>query len=498
MITALILLLIFTPLIIAILLMSPLFSEEENTLRKTSKIFAIFHLIISTIALILFDFSNPIFKYETTFNWIPSIGINASFSIDAFSMLLCVLTSIIFALAVFSSQGMIKKSHRLYYSLIFFLQSAILGIFCAQDIFLFFLFWELELIPMYLLLLKWGSGNKQKTAMKFLLYTFFGSLFLLLGFLILYFHNFLSNGILSSNLNNIDTYLFPEKLKTCIFVLFLIGFGVKLPIFPLHSWLPDAHSQAPTPVSILLSAILLKLGAYGLIKFNLALFDDTFAQTAPIIMLFGVINLIYASFCAVSQKDIKRIIAFSGVAHMGIFLIGLASLNRIGITGAMFQIFSHALITTGLFIIAGIIYKKCGTKNILRLQGLGIKMPRLMFISIPIILSAIGIPLLCSFIAEFLCFTSAFTLESYVFLNAKIMTIIALSSIIICSVYILKIFHGIFFGELIEKYKQVVDANTNQLAILSIIAIYAIMFGCFPSLLTDIFSLYSTNFAGVF
>lgn len=493
MIKTLIILLIFTPLIMSILLMSPILRNEETLQRKSAKIFSIIHLLISAAALIMFDFSNPEFKYEAIFNWIPPLGINAVFRIDSFSILLCVLASFIFLISVFISEGMIKNSYRLYYSLIFLLQTSVLGVFCTDDMFVFFLFWELELIPMYLLLLKWGSGNKRKTAMKFLLYTFFGSLFLLFGFLIIYFFNFISNGLLTADLAGIDLYNAPYTFKLILFIMLFIGFGVKLPVFPLHSWLPDAHAQAPAPVSILLSALLIKMGAFGILKFNFILLEDVFTNTAPIIMLMGVINLIYASLCAIAQKDIKNIIAFSGIAHMGIFLTGLSSLNKTGITGAMFEIFSHALITSGLFIIAGIIYIKCGTKNILRIQGLGERMPRLMLISVPIVLSAAGVPLLCGFIAEFLSFSGAFMLETAGKLNSQIMITIALTSIILCSIYILKIFHGVFFGKLYEKYKKIKDININQLTILSVLAIYIIFFGIFPSLLTDIFTRYITG-----
>lgn len=480
----LILSLIFTPLIFALLLLSPIFNENEKALRRSAKAFSIFHLIITSILLMMFDFLVPNYMLKADFNWIPTLGINANFGLDTISVLLCALTSFIFTISIFASKGMIKKSHRLYYSLIFFLQSAILGVFASLDIFMFFLFWELELIPMYLLLLKWGSGNRAKTAMKFLLYTFLGSIFILFAFLIMYFLNFALNGILTADITELDLYSAPDKIKSILFIFLLIGFGVKLPIFPLHSWLPDAHSQAPTPVSILLSALLLKMGAFGLIRFNYELFSDTFEIFAGAIMLFGLINLIYASLCAVAQKDIKRIIAFSGAAHMGIFLIGLSALNAIGKSGAFFELFSHALITAGLFFIAGIIYKQCGTKNILRLSGLGEKMPRLMFLSVPIVLAAVGIPFLSGFPAEFLCFLGAFSSDIE---NAQIITIIALSSIIICSVYILKFFHGVFFGKLKDRCQKTHDINLNQSVILTVIIIYIILFGIFPNILTGAF-----------
>lgn len=492
---------IFTPLIMSLVLMSPLFSDNEKTIRRTAKGFSIFHFTLMIIITAFFNFSQSGFTIETSYKWIDILGINANFEFDSLSLMLAVLTSFIFLLSVFISKNMIKKSYRLYYSLILALQTAVIGVFGASDLFLFFLFWEFELIPMYLLLLKWGSGNKQKTAMKFLLYTFFGSIFIIAGFLLLYYWNFTVNGTLSSDFNNISTIFIPDSIKALIFLLLFIGFGVKLPVVPIHGWLPDVHTQAATPVSIILSSILLKMGAYGILKFNLQMFDSIYEMMAPLIMLLAAISIIYASFCAINQKDIKRIIAYSGISHMGIFLLGVSSLNETGITGGIFQLFSHALISAGLFTIAGIIYVKCGTKNLLKLQGLGEKMPRLMLVSIPIVFAGMGIPLLTGFIAEFLSFTGAFLFQPDGIINTKLITLIALLSIIFCSIYMLKIFHGLFFGELTKRLGKLSDINTPQFAALAVIALYVIIFGIFPSILTNTISIYSTvtyNLAGVF
>ena len=494
-------LIVFTPLLMSLFIFSPLIPDDEKIIRRTSKGFILFHFALTVICSIFFDFNNPDFLIETNYQWINILGINADFSLDSLSLLLIILTSFIFLISIYLSKSMIKKSYRLYYSLIFLLLSAVVGVFCAKDIFLFFLFWELELIPMYLLILKWGSGNKQKTAMKFLLYTFLGSIFILLGFLILYYMNFKVTGTLSSDISDIDITTAPNALRTFIFFLLLIGFAIKLPIIPLHGWLSDTHSQAPTPVSIILSSILLKLGAYGIFRFNFQIFNDEFQAFAIILMIFAVTNIIYSSFCAIAQKDLKRIIAYSGIANMGIFLLGISSLNKIGITGGIFQLFSHAFISAGLFAITGLIYLKCGTKNITRITGLGEQMPRLMFISIPILFAAIGTPLLCGFIAEFLCFTGAFLMQNEEVINAKSLSLIALTVLIFSSLYILKIFHSIFFNTARNKYRKITDINTKQLTILIIITISIITFGIFPSLLTDIISQYvniTYNPQGVF
>jgi len=494
-------LIIFTPLLMSLLMMNPLFPDDEKIIRRTAKGFMFYHFALTVLYSVFFNFNQDGYTQELNFKWIDILGINASFTVDALSLLLIILTSCIFLISVNISKSLIKKSYRLYYSLILFLLTAILGVFSANDIFLFFLFWELELIPMYFLIAKWGSGNKQKAAMKFLLYTFFGSIFLLAAFLLVYWFNFKLNGILSAKINDIDLINLPESLRNLIFLLFFIGFGVKLPIFPLHGWLSDTHSQAPTPVSIILSSILLKLGAFGILKFNFQMFDYEFSRFAPLIMIFAAINIIYASICAIMQKDLKRIIAYSGISNMGIFLLGIASLNNIGITGGIFQLFSHALISAGLFIITGLIYIKCGTKNIMRIQGLGERTPRLMFISVPIFLAAAGVPMFCGFIAEFLSFTGALLLQTESFINSKIITIISLSVLILSCIYILKIFHNVFFNEIKSKYKKISDINTKQFITLLLLTAIIIVLGVCPFLLTDIISEYSKytyNIAGVF
>ncbi len=495
-------LIVFTPLLMSLLIISPLFPDDERIIRCSANGFAFFHFALCVLLSIFFDFSTADYTVESAFKWIDILGINANFTVDSLSLLLIILTSFIFLISIYVSKSMIKKSYRLYYALILLLMTAVIGVFSAKDLFLFFLFWELELIPMYILILKWGSGNKQKTAMKFLLYTFFGSIFILIGFLLIYYINLSLNGILSSDISNIDITNAPSNIRILIFLLLITGFSVKLPIVPLHGWLSDTHSQAPAPVSIILSSLLLKLGAFGILKFNFQMFNYEFKLFAPVLMLFAVINIIYASICAIVQKDIKRIIAYSGIANMGIFLLGIASLNAAGVTGGIFQLFSHALISAGLFTVAGIIYIKCGTKNILRIQGLGEKMPRFMFISVPIFFASIGIPLLCGFPAEFLSFTGAFLLQTEDFIiNSKIMTAAALFVLILSSIYILKIFHGVFFGELMPKYNKMTDINVKQFLTLMLIVLTITGLGIFPFLLTNIISEYSIvtyNLSGVF
>lgn len=487
--------LIFSPLIAFLVILSPLFGNNEVFIRRFSKGFAAFHFLYSILFLACFDPSAYGMSYETELtigadSWLKSLGITASFGVDALSLLLVVLTSFIFLLAFIVSKSAIRTKFKFYYSMMFLLQTAVLGVFCARDMFLFFLFWELELIPMYFLIGEWGSGNAKKSAMKFLLYTFFGSIFMLLGMLALYFYSFAANGNLTANIEvlNISEAIYPLGFQILVFIAFLIGFAVKLPIVPLHTWLPDAHSDAPTPVSMILAAILLKMGAYGLIRFNICVFPEIFKIFAPILMILAVINIIYAAAIAVVQKDLKRIVAYSSISHMGILLLGLCSLNIIGLDGALFQIFSHALISAALFLIAGIIYAKCKTRNIDQLSGIGVKMPRLMFGAYIAAFAAAGLPFLCGFPGELMSFIAGFCAVYDDLLMPKILTIIAVTSLILSASYVLRFLHCTFYSSIAEQWKSLIDIRGHQLSVLVVLCLAIIIFGIVPSSLIDIYN----------
>ncbi len=483
--------LIFAPLIASLVIICPLFPTTDTIIRRFSKWFSIFHFLYAVSFLVLFQAKNPVIIIEDELklfdiSWIDTLGISASFSIDSLSLVLVLLTTFIFFIAFVMSKRTIKKDFKLYYSFMFFLEMCILGIFCAKDLFLFFLFWELELVPMFFLISKWGSENAKKSALKFLLYTFFGSIFILIGIFALYFYNHSVSGVLTSNMDMITTepnlYSYPVLLFT--FLCFLIGFGVKLPIVPFHTWLADAHSDAPTPVSIVLAAILLKTGAYGVLRINLGLFPEVFVILAPSLMFFAAVNCIYASFLAVVQKDIKRLIAFSSISHMGIFLIGLFSLNYIGLSGAVFQLISHAFIAAGLFIIAGILYSLYSSRDITYIQNHLRNYPIFMFVSIPIILAAVGVPLFSGFIAEFLSFIGGFSAE-YGIYYTKLLTAVCVFTVVLSSAYILKLFHSCFFG--VKDFILTKDIGGHRLNILIIISVIVFIFGIFPNILSDIY-----------
>ena len=405
--------LIFMPLVVSMFLISPLFTRNEIVVRRFSKSVFGFHFLYTILMLIFFDPANPYVNQIHFFglDWIQSIGVKFIFKLDNISMILTALTSFVFLLASFASKFNIRTNHKFYYSMLMLLMSAILGIFTAGDMFVFFLFWELELIPAYFLIGgKWGVNENpmaQSSAIKFVLFTFLGSMVMLLGILLLHYYNFISNGILSAVFSDINSSSIPDYIQNLISICLLIGFGVKLPIIPLHTWLPDAHTNAPTPVSMILAGILLKTGAYGIYRFNYQTLEDAFITIAPILAVFALVNIIYTAFVAYAQTDIKRIVAYSSISNMGLVLLGLCAINQIGLSASVFHMVAHALVTCGLFMIAGIVYLRCKNRDINTLSGIAVVMPRLFGFAVVIVLASIGIPAFAPFISEILTMIGA-------------------------------------------------------------------------------------------
>lgn len=483
--------LVLIPMLMSIILISPLFTTNEITIRRFVKSFCAFHFIYTILMFIFFDSANP-YSSEIHFfgmDWVQSLGIKFAFRLDAVSMILSLLTSFIFMIASISSKFNIRKNHKFYYSMFLLLMSAILGIFSAGDMFVFFLFWELEMIPAYFLIggnytLDDNSDNKnmaKKSAIKFVLYTFFGSMVMLLGILLLHFYNFMSTGILSASFSDIAESGIPNDLRIIISVCLLIGFGVKLPIVPLHTWLPDAHTNAVTPVSMILAGILLKTGGYGIFRFNYELLPETFKTIAPILAVFALINIIYIAFVTYAQTDIKRIVAYSSISNMGLVLLGLCAINQIGLSASVFHMVSHGLVTCGLFMIVGIVYLRYKNRDINTLSGIASQMPRLYGFAVLIILASIGVPIFAPFISEILTVIGALNSEFSVVL--KYAAVFALPILILSSCYMLKFLHKGFFGESSILYEKINDISVHEFIVLASILTGLIIFGLYPNVI---------------
>lgn len=464
----------------------------EIAIRRMSKIFALGHLVYASLFLFFINPSDGAYQVvQEMLNdgkiWIDTLGISFSLAIDGISLVLILLTCILTLLAIIASKNSIKNRHNFYYSMLFLLEFSILGVFLAKDLFLFFLFWELELIPMYFLVAIWGSGRARYSALKYVLYTFFGSLFMLGAILAIYYSHFLQTGILTMDMGQLAAYYdYPSMVQFFCFLGFLIAFAVKLPIIPFHSWLPDAHVDAPTPVSMLLAGILLKLGGYGLIKINLYFFPSIFNFFAPIIFLFALFNIIYAGLVAYAQTDLKKLVAYSSISHMGFVLVGLCSINSIGTTGSVMQMVSHGLIAAGLFMIVGIIANRTHTREIDKLGGLVEKLPILYYLAMIFALASIGIPGLIGFVGEVLCLYGAGISDA--FFNIQWYTAIALLGLVASAVYLTTVLKKVFCGIMLENYNDIEQLKPYELWVLIPLAILIIVIGLYPNPLIQIFS----------
>ena len=480
--------LIFMPLVVSLFVISPLFTKNEIVVRRFTKGVCLFHFLYSILMLACFDSANP-YTSEIHFfglDWVQSIGVKFAFQIDSVSMILTVLTSFVFLLAAFASKLNIRKSHKFYYSMLLLLMSSILGIFTASDMFVFFLFWELELIPAYFLIGgKWREEdetqleNAKKSAVKYVLFTFLGSMIMLLGILLLHYYNFISNGILSANFADIVDSAIPDYIQNLIAICLLIGFGVKLPIVPLHTWLPDAHTNAPTPVSMILAGILLKTGAYGIYRFNYETMPVSFHWLAPALAIFALINIIYTAFIAYAQTDIKRIVAYSSISNMGLILLGLCAFDKIGLSASVFHMVAHALVTCGLFMIAGIVYLRFKNRDINTLGGIATVMPRLFGFATLIVLASIGVPAFAPFVSEILAIIGAMNSDLSEIL--KFSAVFSLPLLILSSCYMLKFLHRGFFAELKPEYEKINDISVHEFLVLAAILAGLVIFGLYPN-----------------
>jgi len=483
--------LVFMPLFFSLFIISPIFTNNEVYTRRFAKGVFGFHFLYAVLMLIFFNSANP---YESQIHfwgldWIQSLGIKFSFKVDNISLILSVLTSFIFLLATISSKIHIRKNHKFYYSMLLLLMSAILGIFSANDMFLFFMFWELELIPAYFLIGgDWKNDSEatsaKKSAIKFVLFTFFGSIFMLLGILLLHYYNYVSSGILSATFSDIFVANIPEGIQIFIAICLLIGFAVKLPVVPLHTWLPDAHTNAPTPISMILAGVLLKTGAYGIYRFNYEVMGDSFKILAPILAILAIINIIYTAFVAYSQTDIKRIVAYSSISNMGLILLGLCACNPLGLSASIFHMVAHALVTAGLFMICGVVYLRCKTRDINYLSGIAINMPRLFGFATLIVLASIGVPGFAPFISEIMTIIGAFFSDLSIVL--KLVAILSLPLLILSSCYMLKFLHLSFMGERKEEFEKINDISVHEFVVLASIVVGLIIFGLYPNAILNL------------
>ncbi|MFM9047164.1 MAG: NAD(P)H-quinone oxidoreductase subunit 4 [Cyanobium sp.] len=417
-------------------------------------------------------------------SWLPDLGLAWSVGADGLSMPLILLTSFITALACLAAWPVTFKP-KLFYFLLLAMDGGQIAVFAVQDILLFFLAWELELIPVYLLLAIWGGKKRQYAATKFILYTAGSSLFILLAGLAMAFYG---GGTPTFDYTALASKGFTTGFQVLCYAAFLIAFGVKLPIVPLHTWLPDAHGEATAPVHMLLAGILLKMGGYALLRFNVQILPDAHVKFAPILVILGVVNIIYAALTSFAQRNLKRKIAYSSISHMGFVLIGIGSLSALGTSGAMLQMVSHGLIGASLFFLVGATYDRTHTLQLDEMGGVGQKMRKMFALWTVCSLASLALPGMSGFVSELMVFVGFATSEAYTLGFRILIATLAAIGVILTPIYLLSMLREIFFGNEnteLSSHTKLVDAEPREIYVISCLLIPIIGIGLYPRILTD-------------
>lgn len=470
----------FAPLIGAAII--PFLPRGNRGLIKwTALISTLPSLICAAIVFYLFQRGMPGMQFvEGPFDWITTYHIQYFVGIDGLAAPMVILTPLISSICIIASWG-IDRQIKGYFSLFLLLQTGMTGVFVALDFFLFYIFWEVMLLPMYFLIGIWGGPRREYAAIKFFLYTLVGSVMMLLVMIAFYFY---SEGNTFNMLTLMDqaTHLGPmtaHAFRLACWLGLMIAFAIKVPVFPFHTWLPDAHVEAPTAISVILAGILLKMGTYGMIRFCYPMFPDITHEFAKWVAVFGLINIVYGALCAMAQKDFKRLIAYSSISHMGFCLLGMASFTSEGMNGAVLQMFNHGTITAQLFLIVGIIYDRAHHREIGGFGGLAHIMPRYAVWTAVAFFAALGLPGLSGFISEVLVFLGSF--KAY-----PLITAFSATGIVLTAAYILWTYQRIFLGKANERYASLPDINWRETVTLAPLVIIVVILGVYPKVMLDI------------
>lgn len=432
-----------------------------------------------------YDLSNPDLQLVESYSWIPQLDFKWSVGADGLSMPLIILTGFITTLAIMAAWPVSFKP-KLFYFLMLLMYGGQVAVFAVQDMLLFFLVWELELVPVYLILSIWGGKKRLYAATKFILYTAGGSLFILIAALTMAFYG----DNVTFDMTAIASKDIGLNLQLLLYGGLLIAYGVKLPIFPLHTWLPDAHGEATAPAHMLLAGILLKMGGYALIRMNAGMLPDAHAVFAPILIILGVVNIIYAAFTSFAQRNLKRKIAYSSISHMGFVLIGIASFTDIGMSGAVLQMISHGLIGASLFFMVGATYDRTHTLMLDEMGGIGKQMKKIFAMWTTCSLASLALPGMSGFVAELMVFVGFATSDAYNTTFKVIMVFLAAIGVILTPIYLLSMLREILYGpenkELVS-HQKLIDAEPREVFIIACLLIPIIGIGFYPKIVTQIY-----------
>jgi NADH-quinone oxidoreductase subunit M len=465
---------LFTPLVGALVLLF-VNKHKEDTIRWIANVVAFVGFLVSVPLWFWYDTQNPAWQFTERATWIPTIGASYFLGVDGFAILLILLTTLMGFIAILSSWAAITERVKEFYIFMLVLQTGMIGAFVTLDFLLFFLFWEVMLVPMYFLIGIWGGGRRLYSAIKFFLYTLLGSVVMLLGILALYFYYHNVTGVYTFDITLYQQMNVPVDLQRWVFLAFFLGFAIKVPMFPFHTWLPDAHTDAPTAGSVILAAVLLKMGTYGFIRFSLPILPEATHYFVPMIVTLSIVGIVYGALVALAQTDWKRLVAYSSVSHMGMVMLGMFALNPVGLVGSIVQQINHGISTGALFLIVGNVYDRRHTREISDYGGLSKVMPVFATVFLIMTMSSIGLPALNGFIGEILILQG-------VFVRDKLWAAFAASGIVLGAAYMLWLYQRTMFGKIENpKNEGLQDLNLREFATYAPLIVLAVWIGIYPA-----------------
>jgi NADH-quinone oxidoreductase subunit M len=447
---------------------------RDGAMRRIALGTTLVHLAFAIGLFLSFEPSTFAMQFTESYSWIPQFGISYALGVDGLSLLLVMLTSLLMVTAVLASWTAVREKVRAYMACMLLLETAMVGVFLATDLFAFYVFWEAMLVPMYFLIGIWGGQRRVYAAVKFFLFTMAGSVLMLVAIITLVVIQYRTSGAFTFDLASLTGLPIPVGTQKWLFAAFALAFAIKVPMFPLHTWLPDAHVEAPTAGSVILAGVLLKMGTYGFLRFCLPLFPQAAAAAVPLISTLAVIGIIYGALVALVQTDVKRLVAYSSVSHLGFVMLGLFALNHQGISGGLLQMVNHGLSTGALFAIVGILYERRHTREISAFGGISTPMPWFALLFMVVTLSSIGLPGLNGFVGEFLVLVGAFRAHP-VFAGA------AALGVVLAAYYMLWMYQRVMYGKVtLPENRSLPDLSFREAMVLLPLVLFIVWIGVYP------------------